>query len=567
MSKRIAFGRFSSFTFAWLCLLLLVSGCALSEEPPIVRTVALPTVTPTVPPDAGRPVGRVNLARGAEIFTGTQGCHLCHGLSGNGNGPAAQAISCPMVSFRDADANQSKALTAWFALVTNGNNGVQTCLMPPWKNVLDEQARWEVTSYAYSLHYTREQIERGRGVWAAQCASCHGERGATGQPDLSDPATLITRSDTQLFRLLVDGLPDGTHQFAALDEADQRAVVAYTRSLGWDQTEVIGVNFAQITPTPAPTVVAAIPDAPTLTVSGVVRNGTQGGGVPVGQTLTLRIIESTAQGFRDVLSQPVTTGSAGGFVLPDIPRRNGLFYVVSTTYAGVLQTSQPVQLQAGSGPSLDLSFTVYEPTTDAGAIRVERQRLFIDFLSPTVALIQQGILFQNTGDRVYIGASGVVGGVTLQVPLPEAASNITLSQNSGGFRIGNGAIIEAVTPILPGEVGLQFSYQLNFQGNLSVTQATRYLLAELTVHVPQGGGAFIADPGFSRDEPLILEAAVYDTYPLRRIIAAGEPITFTVRFGTPEEARRGLVFGAVGVGVGLLALMALAIWRLNRGEG
>jgi mono/diheme cytochrome c family protein len=549
---------------AWLLICVLtLTGCALSEEPPIVRTAVLPTVTPTLPPDAGRPLQRIDLAKGAEIFTGERGCQLCHGVAGEANGPVRANIACAMVSFRDPASNQSKALTAWFALVSNGNNGGAACPMPPWKHQLDEQARWNVTNYVYSLHYTAPQIVMGKQVWAQHCTSCHTESGAgtATLPNLADPATLVRRSDTQLFRLLTDGLADGTHKFAALSEDERRAVVAYSRSLGWDNTQLIGVNFALATPTPAPSATPAAPDTPSIVVSGTVRNGTAGGAAPGGLKLTLRLREATASGFIDALTLETTSRADGAFTYADVPRRNGLVYVVSAEYQGVLQTSGLMQLETGSGPTLDLSFPVYETTTDASQLRIEQQQVFIDFLGPTVALVQQGVLFQNTGDRVYIGDPQT--GVTLDVALPDAATQIELSRESGAYRI-TGTRIQGTLPIPPGETGLQFAYQLAFQEALTITQPTRYAIAEMVVHLPTGGGSFIADAGFSRGQTLQLSTTSYDAYPLRRLTPAGDQVSFTVRFGTPENARRGLFTGVLVAAVALMAGMALAIWRLGQ---
>src|ERR1041385_311176 len=70
-----------------IAVLLVLSGCGqLSSEPIIISTASLPTVTPTAPPDVGRPAARVSLSRGAAIFNGAQGCQNCHGLQGKGDG-------------------------------------------------------------------------------------------------------------------------------------------------------------------------------------------------------------------------------------------------------------------------------------------------------------------------------------------------------------------------------------------------------------------------------------------------------------------------------------------------
>src|SRR5258707_12434735 len=55
-----------------------------------------PKETPTAPPDLGHPPARVNLARGAEIFGGPQGCANCHGIGGEGAGPPASRFTPPL---------------------------------------------------------------------------------------------------------------------------------------------------------------------------------------------------------------------------------------------------------------------------------------------------------------------------------------------------------------------------------------------------------------------------------------------------------------------------------------
>src|SRR5258708_4500881 len=56
-----------------LVLALILSGCGgLAGEPQIVSTSALPTVTPTAPPDLGHPRAAISLADGAQIFGDTQ---------------------------------------------------------------------------------------------------------------------------------------------------------------------------------------------------------------------------------------------------------------------------------------------------------------------------------------------------------------------------------------------------------------------------------------------------------------------------------------------------------------
>lgn len=552
---------------SWLACFALLAGCALSDEPPIIRTAVLPTATATVPPDLGRPTMRIDLARGAEIFNSEQGCQQCHGRGGEGNGPVAASFTCKMVSFKDDAANRSKALTAWFALVTNGNGGATTCLMPPWKNRFNEQDRWNVTNYIYSLRYASLQLVSGKASWETQCAACHGPQGKGDGPqaatlskplsDLSAPAQLINRSDTQLFRLLTQGYEDGSHKFVDQLTEDQRwAVVAYTRALAWDGIEQIGQAQASLLGTP--TAPPPIPDTPTLTVAGNVSNGTPNGGTTAGQRLLLRVLDVSSGQFVEQFKSEVTLGAEGAFSLLNVPRFNGQIYIASLTYGGTLQTSVPVRLQTGSGPMLDLSFKVYEPTVETAALKIAVHRIFIDFTGPTAALVQQGFSFSNSGDRIYAGDKAPI-----RITIPAAAREL---QTSGNEQIApDGRSLTVNVPIAPGtNAPAQFSYQLPFEGNLAVIQAIPFRAESLEVYVRQGGGAFIADAGYTRGDPVTLSDGTYESYVFQRALPAGETVRFTVRFSSTDESeRRGLLFGLLIAGAALFLVTAVVTLRLN----
>lgn len=569
----------SKLLIPFLLALIVLSGCGLTQEPPIVQT---PIPRTELPPDLGKPAQRIDLARGAEIFFDPQGCVACHGTEGRGDGTVAASFTCQLVSFPDDALNRGKAMNAWFAIVSNGNRGQQSCLMPPWRGRFNEQDRWNVTAYIYSLRYTAERMTLGKQVYEQQCAVCHGAQGTGDGPDaatlskplsdLSAAETLISRSDAQLNQLLVDGLEDGTHKFDGLTEEQKWAVVSHVRALSWDNTQVIvqgGVAAAAAsTPVPVtPTVVAVVPDTPAITVSGKVRSGTQGATVPEGLPLTLRVIERGQNGqFSDALKLEANSGADGAFTFNNVQRRNGAVYVIAATHQGVLQTSTPIPLRSGSGPVLDLSFAVYDVTDDPGVIRVDVQRVFVDFAGPQTALIQQGIRFRNVSDRVYaVGAGDQQRSIRLS--LPDTAAEPLISQDSAGWTLSpdNKALLNSL-PLPPNDTtGVQYSYRLNFDGALTVQQITEYAIQELIIQVPRGGGAYVADEGFRREQPLILDTGVYDTYFLPRVVSAGEPVRFTVRFAATDEAQRRTLLSVLAVvAVALVGAVVIAFRRLRR---
>ncbi|MDW8297979.1 MAG: c-type cytochrome [Anaerolineae bacterium] len=574
---RLAFSAFA---------LLILSACSgLAGEPLIVRTVPLPTVTPTPIPDLGRPPARVDLARGAAIFGDAQGCAQCHGVAGQWDGPSAAAFVCKP---RLADPeNRGKTPLAWFGLTTNGNNGAVTCLMPPWRARLDEQARWDVVSFAYSLRYTPEQLVRGGQVWESRCAACHGAvgKGDATMPDLTEPAYLIAKSDVALFQALTNGIPKApNHVFTDLSEADRYAVVAFLRALSWDSADILlrppeervayvaalsapPAATEEPTPSPSPTAVAAVQ---TFTVRGAVRADPP---LAEGQLITLRVIALGVHSPRELASYQTTIRADQTFEFDAVLKQRGAVYVASAEYDGVLQFSSPLLLSEDT-PALTLDLPLFPVSADSSDVVVELQRLFVDVIAPNRALIQGAARIRNTGRRVLLTDQRAEDGqrISLTFELPVGAMAVRLAAESAArFRVQAAGSpqprIVGIAPLLPSEVALlQFSYELPFAAaNILINQPNRYRVNALIVNVPQASGAQINDPRFSKDEPVALESGSYDTYVLREPLAANANITISVALGAMSAsiADPALVILVVSILVLLLGT-AGAIWWLNR---
>jgi mono/diheme cytochrome c family protein len=562
-------------------LSLLLAGCGgLSSEPEIVRTAALPTVTPTSPPDLGRPAQRVNIARGAAIYNGAQGCTLCHGPAGKGDGPVAANLTCKLPDFSDPQMARSKPIGNWFAITTNGNNGMQGCLMPPWKSRLDEQQRWDVSSYIYALHYTPDLLSQGQKIWQDKCVACHGERGAGNGPqanglarpvpNLSDPVTLIPRSDTDLWQVVTNGVPPAMPAYQnELDENARWAVVAYMRSLSWEAAEQIA---SAATPSPTPTPAATPTDGPTVTISGKITNGTSGSAPPAGLTLTMRVIDLGGQTPRDVQKLEAKTNPDGSFSFGAIPRQNGLVYVVTAQYAGLLQTSQPIRLQPGSGGQLDLSFRVFEATADPAALQIIAEQIVIQPFSQTQLRVLQRLDFRNTGDRAFLMDRKTATGerISMDISLPAGAQQVTLSEDVAQRFVveadGDRSVVRGIVPVVPGEAAaLQLSYLLPSPGRTSIPILAPYPVESLSIYIPQASGLTIQESIFIQGQPLQLQDGIYNAYSLQRLIRAGERLVFTVLSQGEQAADRRNVLAVVfTLALVLIVGTVLAIWRLNQ---
>lgn len=580
-------------SIGFAALLLLLAGCGgLSSEPAIVRTAALPTITPTPPPDIGHPTQRINLARGAEIFNGAQGCQNCHGTGGQGNGAVAANFTCKIPNATDPAAARDMSVAAWFAITTNGNGGETTCLMPPWKGRLNEQQRWDVTSYLYSLHYTPTMLDAGAKVWAQNCTACHGEQGAGDGPkakdssrpvpNFADPSYLISHSDTDLYNSVTHGIGAIMPAFDKTLSDDERwSVVAYARSFAWegvDEARALVTATAPTAPTTPPVGILA-PESPTFTVSGKVTNGTPDGKVPGDLALTLRILDVSAGTPRE-LGNFKTTISGDTFTFKDVPRQIGQVYVVTTQYGGIQQITPPLKLAAGTGPTLNLPLTIYEVSSDPNLIQIDVQQIFVEFPSSASAVIQQGMSFHNTGQRIYLSDQTLNGSrVSLQQPLPNDAQQISVDPNTQDqFTLSSTPpVIQSIQPVVPGESRtLQFQYTLPFAGQVSVTQPSLYTVQSLIIYTEEQSGYVIADKDYTPSKSITLkdnnnQDVVYRAYALSSPLPAGLPLKFTAAsqaklLSDDAVLRRNTLAVVLTLALIVFALIGFAVWRLNRGD-
>src|SRR5262245_44323922 len=96
-------------------------------------------------PENPTPADDASLARGKELFT--INCQMCHGATGEGNGP----ISAFLTDFRPANLTsevvQSKSDGSIFLTISNGLEG----RMPALNENLTVSERWDVVNYVRTL--------------------------------------------------------------------------------------------------------------------------------------------------------------------------------------------------------------------------------------------------------------------------------------------------------------------------------------------------------------------------------------------------------------------------------
>jgi mono/diheme cytochrome c family protein len=133
--------------------LLSLTGCGGSAPPTSFLLDQEPEQGPQVPeeysgfhnqfiddPDA--------MAAGEELYEAN--CSACHGLTGEGDGPAAGNLNPPPANLAERQANLSDAYLYW-RISEGGLMEPFDSIMPGWKGLLDEEQIWQIIAYIRTM--------------------------------------------------------------------------------------------------------------------------------------------------------------------------------------------------------------------------------------------------------------------------------------------------------------------------------------------------------------------------------------------------------------------------------
>jgi mono/diheme cytochrome c family protein len=525
-------------------LVALLAACSLAEDttPPPGYVTPVPTATPV--PDF--PKSKPSIPRGASVYA--QNCTRCHGVSGKGDGEMVSQITVPVPAFTNPELAFNTTPERWFKIITNGN--IER-FMPPWADTIPEGDRWHVIAYLYSLSATEQQVKQGQTVYAANCEQCHGSVGAGDGPkaqgtlpNFTDQAYMTLKANKDFYDALAQSGHDFTTQLA---DTDRRAVVDYVRSLSLD--------------TQPPVVEKG-------TITGKLSNGTSGSTVPANQEVSLRIFDN----FQEQHPLTATVKADGTFAFDDLDLPEGRAFIVTTRYADVLYASEVAEVAADT-KTYDLPITIYETTTDAASLTIDRLHIVFDFQGGAVQ-VGELVDISNNSAKAYVGAAS--GGPTLQLPLPAGYSELTFQDGQIGDRYQKTADGFADTlPIVPGADSRQIllSYKLPYTDSLTLSQVLPYSVGTLNFLVPDVGvtisGDNLADSGVSD-----VQGGRFHTY-TRAGLPANAPFAITlsgqptaISSGSAPIATAGPNWRNILIGILSLALVAsiIAYWWTGQME-
>lgn len=159
--------------------------------------------------------------------------------------------------------------------------------------------------------------------------------------------------------------------------------------------------------------------AATGTIGGAVENLTGGRAPVAGQEVKLTAYVNNAEADW----KTATTDARGRFTFT-VPTAADRSYVVNVKYKGGDYDSDPIAFKSGE-TRRQLTMRVYEPTTDAGILRVNVHHIIVD-VGEGMVQVAELMVFSNPTDRTYIGAVARPDGKreTLRFSIPSQASQV-----------------------------------------------------------------------------------------------------------------------------------------------
>jgi mono/diheme cytochrome c family protein/uncharacterized membrane protein len=536
--------------FAML-LLLTIAGCGgLAGEPRIVSTIAPATPVPT---EIAYPLTTPDLAAGAQIYA--QHCTQCHGETGHGDGSLigtgqGQIAKTPP-DFADPATAASQTPLDWFNIITDGRIDN---FMPPWRDTLTTQERWNVSMYIYTLHYGAEAVAQGKALV---------DQNGAGVANLPDQSVVVSVTDAQLLAKYAESAAF----INSLDASQQQDVAAYLRSLTIANVDIIGKTVAVPVATEEPGAVSTA--AVTGTVSGQVTNATAGGTLPTDLKATLHILDSQ---FNDT-PHDTAVSAEGQFSFTAVPLQSDRSYIVTVVYQGRTFASDFLPGDPAAG-KLDLPLKIYDITNDPSVIRIAGWVSQITAVE-NVLQIAQVVSFTNTSDKAY--STDLLPNddryASVQVSLPAGAQILSIAPDDQRYVMAADSLTVIDTaPVMPDEQHIvQFVYSVPYTGEFRFDQLFDYAV--------QGPVRLLVTPdtiSVTSDQLTPLGAQTirdqtYQGYGASLALAAGNFLSYLVQGNAPTTSTAtsivssGNLIPAIFIVVGVLVLLvALVVYLRGR---
>ncbi len=482
---------------AIITVLLAACNFTLAEDvtppPGYIPPTPMPTLGPLYP--ASPP----DVENGAAIYVVK--CAPCHGSAGLGDGEQGKQLPVSVIPIGLPEIARKGLPSAWYIQVTQGN---LDRFMPPFAS-LNDQERWDVVSYALTLHTTPDQIEMGKSLFETNCADC--------AKNFSSLEMMSALSENDLIRIVKEGSGDVPAFGKNFTDDEALAVAMYLRTLtfappfepivalasetpvsaeaGTPSAETTPVNGTQVAVTPeAGTQIAVTPEAVAVAgmgnVSGSIENQS-GADLPSDIKVKLAAFEHGADpstGPQETASFETTVNADGTYVFENVEIPENRIYRAEVEVNGLAYQSEFAVVEAGMTELVIAPIVIFATTDDFTVLRVVSLQMYFDFAGEGSAQIFAVYSITNTSDKTVVVNMGAEQKIPF-IAFPEGAEGLgyEASQESAAFvpTAEGFAMPPSETPY-----GLIAFASIPKAKEIAISQTALLPIGELMLFLPEG---------------------------------------------------------------------------------
>jgi mono/diheme cytochrome c family protein len=384
-----------------------LSACNITLARDVTPPANYVTPTPIATLGALYPINNPNVENGKIIYQAK--CAACHGDSGLGDGPQSKQLPVSVMPIGLPEIANPDSPAKWYTTVTQGN--IER-FMPPFAS-LSEQEKWDVVTYAFTLHTTPEQIALGKNLFEANCSNCEAQ--------FTNLESMSAISDADLMKQIKESFGNNfsdeelsatasyirTLTFASESAQIVEPVPTAESTLAVDTTPTAESTLAVDT---TPTAESTLAESDQVEVSAEAENikgqieNRSGESFPKDFTILLRGFQHGADpnaGPQEFLSEEISLDANGNYGFAN-PITEGQIYFVQFELNG-LNYQTAVSVVPAEATELVLpTLVLYETTDDFSALQIESLEIFFDLTNAETAQMFSVYTIKNTSDKTIV---------------------------------------------------------------------------------------------------------------------------------------------------------------------
>jgi len=297
-----------------------------------------------------------------------------------------------------------------------------------------------------------------------------------------------------------------------------------------------------------------------VSISGNIVNGTAGGSVPGGLTVTATEVDAGVT--KQVATKKGPVGAGGAFKIDGFPGNSGDRFVVGTDYLGVTYSSEAT-------PGSPATLKIYETTTDPTVLSIPSTTLTVIIGKQGNYNVLQLLTAHNSSDRSYIGAPnpGATGPPsTLELPIPAGATAFSPVEGlTNGLTAAPDGLVASTDPVVPGNTEVSYLYNIAVpRSGWGMSLPVVYATSNIDLLVDPA--LTLTGPGLTFLKPVTINKRVYRDYRGANL-APGTTVNANIAPASSTSVTLYLGLGALLVLVVVSAVGVPRILRRRRAGG